>query len=98
MGRPRGPYLRGLRRARAERDLTLVQLAERTGRSRDTINQLENLHRGADERTIYALMRALGMSREELIDPDAVAESGRNNATGAIPAQGEPDAGAHPSA
>ena len=69
-GRPRGVYLGGLRRLRAQRDLTLVQLAERSGRTRDTINQLENLRRGADERTIYALMRALGVSREELIAPE----------------------------
>lgn len=66
-GRQPGPLLYGLKSARAESGMTLVRLAEESGMNRDTINVLENLGRGADWKTIYALASALGRTPEEIV-------------------------------
>lgn len=55
-----------MKRARARSGFTLDVLAEQTGLDRNTISRLENLRRGADLRTVYALARALQISEEEL--------------------------------
>lgn len=62
--------------ARAESDLTLQELAEAAGRALDTVSRLENLKRGADPKTIFALARALGTSYGALVgfSADFVAE------------------------
>lgn len=65
-GRKRGVSLVGLKRARARSGLTLDEVAARTGLNRSTVNQLENVKRGADIRTTYILARALEVSEEEL--------------------------------
>lgn len=46
--------------------MTLDMVAERSGVNRNTINRLENLQRGADLKTVYALARALEVRPEEL--------------------------------
>lgn len=67
LGKPAGPMLPGLKRARARKDYTLVRLAELSGVHSITISRLENLKRGADLKTVYRLARALEVPEEELI-------------------------------
>lgn len=65
-GRPPGIRLPGLKRVRARRRYTLDRLAEASGIHRVTISSLENLKRGADLKTVYALAEALEVSEDEL--------------------------------
>lgn len=68
VGRPPGRYIPGLKRLRVQRDLTLAQLARKSGLHQDTVSRLENLRRGADLKTVYKLARVLGASYEEMVN------------------------------
>ncbi len=66
-----GIVLQGLRDARIDAGLTLVELSQKTAENGDkvfasTISELENMHRGAQARTVRALAAALDVSIREL--------------------------------
>jgi transcriptional regulator with XRE-family HTH domain len=60
--------LKTLRVARAEAGLTKVELAARSGVSRDTIARLERGSSEPQERTLYKLAAALGVGVAELLE------------------------------
>jgi transcriptional regulator with XRE-family HTH domain len=55
-----------LREARSQRGISRRQLARETGVSRATLDELENLHRGAYKSTVQKLADALGCHPWEL--------------------------------
>lgn len=65
--------VRNLKRTRERKGLSLRELEERTRERggkpvyRTTINELENLERGAHGRTVRKLADALGVPTEELV-------------------------------
>ena len=71
--RPRGIILTNLKRVRERKGLSLRELEELTENQggkrvyRSTINELENLERGAHGRTVRKLSEALGVSTEDLV-------------------------------
>lgn len=71
--RPRGIMLTNLKRVRERKGLSLRELEELTENQggkrvyRSTINELENLERGAHGRTVRKLAEALGVSTEDLV-------------------------------
>lgn len=71
-GRGRGIMLLGLKDAREDAGQTLEELEELTASGgvkrvyASTISELENLHRGAQGRTVRALAEALGTSVRRL--------------------------------
>ena len=67
-GRPVGQMLYGLREARIRADLTGGKLAEKAGVHENTIRRLENLHTGADPRTVRRLSRALEVEPRRLLE------------------------------
>jgi transcriptional regulator with XRE-family HTH domain len=61
------PYLRGLKRARARRLMTIRELAARAGVSTTTIVHLESLEQEARMSTARRLATALEVSPDELL-------------------------------
>lgn len=70
-GRPVGEMLYGLKEARIQADLDGKTLAERAGVHEQTVRKLENLHAGADPRTMLRLAKALGVNRKALKEEPA---------------------------
>jgi transcriptional regulator with XRE-family HTH domain len=65
--RIRRPILKALRMARADAGLTISELAERAGVSRDTISNAEKGRHGLQATTLYKVARALGKVPSELL-------------------------------
>jgi transcriptional regulator with XRE-family HTH domain len=65
--RTRRPILRALRMARADAGLTISELAERAGVSRDTISNAEKGRHGLQATTLHKVARALGKVPSELL-------------------------------
>jgi transcriptional regulator with XRE-family HTH domain len=63
---------RRLKELRRSRELTLAQLAERTGLSIGSLSQVERGLVSPTIRTVYAVSTALGVSPAWIIDPDSV--------------------------
>jgi transcriptional regulator with XRE-family HTH domain len=63
---------RRLKELRRSKDLTLAQLAERTGLSIGSLSQVERGLVSPTIRTVYAVSTALGVSPAWIIDPDSV--------------------------
>jgi transcriptional regulator with XRE-family HTH domain len=65
--RTRRPILKALRMARADAGLTISELAERAGVSRDTISHAEKGRHGLQATTLHKIARALGKAPSELL-------------------------------
>lgn len=65
--RIRRPILKALRMARADAGLTISELAERAGVSRDTISNAEKGRHGLQATTLHKVARALGKVPSELL-------------------------------
>jgi transcriptional regulator with XRE-family HTH domain len=63
----RRPILKALRMARADAGLTISELAERAGVSRDTISNAEKGRHGLQATTLHKLAAALGKTPSELL-------------------------------
>ena len=63
----RRPILKALRMARADAGLTISELAERAGVSRDTISHAEKGRHGLQATTLHKIARALGKAPSELL-------------------------------
>jgi transcriptional regulator with XRE-family HTH domain len=63
----RRPILKALRMARADAGLTISELAERAGVSRDTISNAEKGRHGLQATTLHKLSTALGKAPSELL-------------------------------
>jgi transcriptional regulator with XRE-family HTH domain len=63
----RRPILKALRMARADAGLTISELAERAGVSRDTISNAEKGRHGLQATTLHKLATALGKAPSELL-------------------------------
>jgi transcriptional regulator with XRE-family HTH domain len=63
----RRPILKALRMARADAGLTISELAERAGVSRDTISNAEKGRHGLQATTLHKLAAALGRAPSELL-------------------------------
>jgi transcriptional regulator with XRE-family HTH domain len=63
----RRPILKALRMARADAGLTISELAERAGVSRDTISNAEKGRHGLQATTLHKLARALDRAPSELL-------------------------------
>jgi transcriptional regulator with XRE-family HTH domain len=61
------PILKALRMARADAGLTISELAERAGVSRDTISNAEKGRHGLQASTLHKIARALGKAPSELL-------------------------------
>lgn len=89
-----GIVLAGLREARYDAGITLERLSAKTEEGGDkvfasTINELENLKRGAQARTARALADALGVSIRELRQGERQRERPRLEGTPAADAVSE---------
>jgi transcriptional regulator with XRE-family HTH domain len=79
--RTRRPILKALRMARADAGLTISELAERAGVSRDTISNAEKGRHGLQATTLHKVARALGkvpselLAEEERLTPKAESRS-----------------------
>ena len=62
-------FLPGLRRVRLNRQMSIRQLAEKSGLSPDTIWRVESGQRGAEPLTRRKLTKALGTKVDELLTP-----------------------------
>jgi transcriptional regulator with XRE-family HTH domain len=65
--RTRRPILKALKMARADAGLTISELAQRAGVSRDTISNAERGHHGLQATTLNKIARALGKTPSELL-------------------------------
>lgn len=65
--RIRRPILKALRMARADAGLTISELAERAGVSRDTISNAEKGRHGLQYSTLHKIARALGKAPSALL-------------------------------
>jgi len=64
--KPGTVYLPGLKRVRDEQQLSLQELSDMAGVSKDAIWHLETLRRAAEQRTRRKLAKALGVRVREL--------------------------------
>ena len=73
------PVLKGLRRARERRFLTMRELSERSGVSTSTLVNLERHEQGARMSTARKLAQALGCTPDELLGEER-SEQGQTKA------------------
>ena len=81
-----------LRDAREQRGISRRQLARETGISRATLDEVENLHRGAYKSTIRKLADALGCAPWELtgVNPWTLSEKERQAFNRLVESGGRP--------